>query len=157
MEAISIAGGIGAVTGWIFAFRARGEAGKAKDAAAVAERDRAATELRAAQAERLQELAANSAAAGRVEIEALERGTKLLRATIEAERKAKGDLLARLQAKGIPVGDVAVDAVLDGLFPNSDSRETRPGTDRGSQDPGDDRSVPDRSSDPPSGTPREGR
>lgn len=151
-EAIAVVGGVGAVTGWIFAFRARGEAVRAKDQAAAAEALGSMASLRAATAERLQELAATSAATSRTEVEALERAVSMLREQVRAANKSKGDLLARLQANGVPVGDVATDIALDGLYPNPDDPNTGTGTDRRSQDPGDAGKLSDVASDPASAT-----
>jgi hypothetical protein len=54
-----------------------------------------------------------------------------LQVQLDAERKARQDLVHGLAQKGVPVGDAVVDSALDRLYPNGDQGGSGSGADAG--------------------------
>lgn len=54
-----------------------------------------------------------------------------LQTQLDAERKARQDLVHELAKKGLPVGDVVVDAAVDRLYPDGDQGGSGPGAGSG--------------------------
>lgn len=136
-------GALGAVTGWIAAFRARGEsrdalgtANKAAERARIAEARADAAEAKAANAD------SNAAAAG-VELKAAKASEAVALSSLKRERQEKANLLADLAKRGVAVGGSIVDASIDKLFPDDHENSRGPGDpvenkDRGGREMSDD-------------------
>lgn len=138
-ELIAGAAALGvAASGWIYAYRARGESrdalGKANEAA---ERSRIIEAARDAAQARAQNAIANEAAV-RVELKAAEASRAALAAELNAERHAKADLLVKLAKAGIEVGPTLIDSSLERLHANKDRRGSQ------SRDPDPDEDRTDR-------------
>lgn len=107
-----ITGALG-MLGWFFAWHGqRAVVGKDKEVAdakageASARQVALEAEAKAATAQAL--LAAAQSRAGSLQVQ------------LDAERKSRHDLVDELAKRGVPVGDVVVDAAVDRLYPNGD-------------------------------------
>lgn len=138
-------------SGWIAAFKARGESNAAgKRADEASERSR----LSAARAEVAEAKASHAIAdadAMRAELRAAETAREFAERTLAFERAEKRGLLEKLAAKGVPVGPDLVDATVDRLYANKDRRGPE-GGDPNRDEGGRGRSVPDDAPTPPDGT-----
>lgn len=108
---------IGTATGWIYAWKARGEANDSAERARIAE-SKAETEKGLAflaQADRSTTIAQYKG----LEIELTATKMALIR-----ERTDKGVLLEKLAQLGSPVGDALYDSTVDRLYADRDRRET---------------------------------
>jgi hypothetical protein len=145
-EIAAAIGAVGAVVGWIFAFRARG-ATIAANVQANNEAERARiSEARREAAEHGRDLSLSNEAAARAELRASQVAVELLGKALERSRAQGRDLLARLQANGTPVGDVAIDVALDGLY--QDPGSAGAGADRREAGGSHARVLPDEATDP---------
>lgn len=130
------------VSGWVMAFRSRGQANDAGDRARIAE-------ARADAAVKKAELAQANEAGARSELKASEVALAGARDTIKREQKERDDDLERLAAAGIPVGDILVDGALGDLYPDGGQGGGEAGTGDGGQGGG---QVPDDSGGAAGGT-----
>jgi hypothetical protein len=140
---VAVVGALGAVTGWIAAFRARGEAREAqKQANEEAERARkaeAARDTARAQvfdADARAEIAATGLRVAKTELDTA-------RSELARERREKAKLIDDLSKRGVPVGDALVDSSVDRLYEDEDRRSSEA---RRDPDPGarhDRANVPD--------------
>lgn len=135
-------------SGWIYAYRARGESrdslAKANEAAERARLEVAradAAEAKASKAEA--ELAAAAA-----ELRSERANLSATRATLIDERRAKADLIAKLAKAGVPVGPTLIDSSLDRLHADANRRSPQGGDPDGSHAAADDRDR-EMSDDPP--------
>jgi hypothetical protein len=157
-EAIAIVsasvGAAGAVSAWIFAYRARGEALAARnDANTSAERARIA-ETKADESDARAFDSEARAVAAATELKAAEARIAVLLNQVDARRRENTELYERLAKAGAPVGGVLVDASLDRLYEDEDRGEAGRGTDPGTGGNGHDMSG---DATPPSGTPKPSR
>jgi hypothetical protein len=140
-EIVATVAGVGAVAGWVFAYRARGES-RAALAAANEAADRARLEAaRADAAEARANALASDAAAAAVELKATRAEVSVVRSVLTRERREKAALLADLATRGVPVGPVLVDDAIDRLYPHENDQGRGPGADGDAN--GTDRSVSD--------------
>lgn len=120
LGAVAVAGAVGSVTGWINAFRARGESRDAlKKANEEAERSRIAEAARdAARAKILDAESRAETALAELRVATETEGS--LRAELARERREKAKLVDDLAKRGAPVGDVLVDSTVDRLYEDED-------------------------------------
>ena len=150
-ELVAAVVGLGVTTsGWVFAYRARGESRDAlervneeADARRLAESALDAAKARVFDAEARAIVALAEARAARL-------AEDQLRSELSRERNERMAAYVRLAEMGAPVGAVLVDAAIDELYPNA-NRDGRPA----SGDPGDpgagggaDPELPDDPTDP---------
>lgn len=133
---VAVAGAVGAVTGWINAFRARGESREAlQKANEAAERARLAEVARDAARGKVfdAEVKADTASA---ECRVTKQELDSTKAELARERREKAKMIDDLAKRGVPVGDALVDSSIDRLYEDEDRRgsEDRRGTDPGSSD-----------------------
>lgn len=118
-----IAAGVGALAGiggWIFAWRARGEALDArKDANAAAAQQRIA-EVETENQRRRADVAELTAATANTRADAATSNAAAARGQLERERKGWNETIEHLAQAGVAVGDALVDGALDQLYPNRD-------------------------------------
>ena len=133
-------------SGWIYAYRARGEsrdalerANQEASARRLAESGRDVALSRALDADARAVTAAAELRAARLQADAFEAALKL-------ERTEKGMLLETLATMGAPVGGAVLDHVIGELYPDEDRGPASPGGDSGPVS-GADRSVPDDAAD----------
>lgn len=105
-------GGLVSASGWVLAWRARGESNKASDRGRIAEARADAEHARAFDAE-----ARRAAAESRAKTVAIENET--LRAAVSREQAEKRELLERLAQLRVAVGDELFDSTIDRLYKNS--------------------------------------
>jgi hypothetical protein len=133
-----------AVSGWVMAYRARGQANTVSDRARLAE-------AKADAAVRKQELAQSNEAAMLGELKALKVELSGAKQTINRLQKERQNDLEKLAAAGVPVGDVLVDSALGDLYPHEGGDRREAGAGDGGQDGGGG-PVPDDVRDPAGGT-----
>lgn len=130
------------VSGWIAAYRARGQANDAGDRARLAE-------AKADAAVKGREIAEANEAAARSEMRVLQVTLAEARQTITRKTKEHNDDLEAIAEAGIPVGDVLVDNALDDLYPDADGDGREAGAGDGGEGAG---PLSDDTGDPAGGT-----
>lgn len=147
LEILTGIGAVGTATGWLFAWRSRGEAlsarGMANDAAErarIAEVKTAAMEQQALDAE-------SRAAVAVLQYKATMADLGIVQENLLRERTLRGALLEKLAILGAPVGDILLDSTIERLYAN----RHRPGGGSGSGPGGDPPAVPGDPAKPPSG------
>lgn len=113
-----------AVSGWIAAYVARGQANDASATARLAEASREAHRARADDAEAQKQIAISQRRVSDERAASFE-------SELARERKERRDLLESLAKSGSPVGPGLVDDTLDRLYENQDRRETGRGASPG--------------------------
>jgi hypothetical protein len=114
----------GAVSGWVAAYRARGQANESAERARL-------SEAKAEAQERAADLARMNESAARGELHVAEVNLSVARRTIAMQIKERNDEYERLAKAGVPVGDVLVGGAIGVLYPHedgdADGREAGPG------------------------------
>lgn len=114
--------GAAAIAGWIYAYRARGEARSALELAnREAERARLAEVARDAADAKASDAIADAAACD-VELRAERAALTATRAELIDERRKNATLLEKLAKAGAPVGPVLLDSTVDRLYADKDRR-----------------------------------
>lgn len=135
---VGIVGGLAAATGWIFAWRARGEANDAADRARIAE-------VKTESAQRAADLATSAQATAVMQLKEAVATASSLKMNLDKAYADKGDLLEKLAKAGVPVADDMYDSITNRLYANRDRGASSGG--QGSGAGGDPPAVP---GDPPS-------
>lgn len=142
---VAIIGGLVAAAGWIFAWRARGEANDAADRARIAE-------TRADAAQRATDLAAAGQATAVMQLKEAVATASSLKMNLDKAYADKGDLLEKLAKAGVPVADDMYDSITNRLYANRDRGAAGGG--EGSGAGGDPPAVPSDSPSSPNGKAR---
>lgn len=116
---------VGAMSGWFYAWRARGEANSAGDRARIAEANAELARGRAFEAQ----VSSSTAIA---QYKGLEIDLTTTKMALARERADKGVLLEKLAQLGSPVGDALYDSTVDRLYADRDRREASGGQGAGS-------------------------
>lgn len=114
----------GTVSGWIYAFRARGQANAAAERARIADGKTDVERDHAFQA-------AASGAVALSQLKGLELDLAQARQDLIRSRSEKAELLEQVAKLGVPVGADLYDSTIDRLYADRDRREAR-----GGQNPG---------------------
>ena len=134
LEIIAGALGVGVTaSGWIFAYRARGESNDSRKAANESAERARISDAKAEAANARADHAEANLEASRVEMKSAQADAAVARGTLTRERREKAALLADLAKRGVAVGDVVVDDAIDRLYPHSHEN------DRGPEDPNGDK------------------
>ncbi len=145
---VAVVGAIGAVTGWVAAFRARGESRdaltKAIESAVRARLAEVATEAAKGKTFDAEARAATATAQCKV----AEQTLASTQSELARERREKAKLIDDLAKRGVPVGDVLVDSSVDRLYEDEDRRGSQDRNDQGPRSRDDRAGVSGDGSDP---------
>lgn len=146
---VAVAGAIGSVTGWIAAYRARGESrdslAKANESAERARLAEVATEAAKGKTFDAEARAATAIAQCKV----AEQTLASTQSELARERREKAKLIDDLAKRGVPIGDVLVDSSVDRLYEDEDRRGSEGRNDPGSGSSDDREGVSGDASDAP--------